>query len=70
MGSVNAERYSREADRANSDYDLAQRDAEQQLVLAGLRQMADAQQNAQSVYNTRLQNLTGFAKGLLGGLFD
>lgn len=69
LGSINAETYASAADRANDEYDAAQRQAQQQLALAGLQQMAQAQQNKNDLGNNRLQQMTGFASSLLGGLF-
>lgn len=69
LGGINAETYASAAERANDEYDAAQRQAQQQLALAGLQQMAQAQQNKNDLGNNRLQQMTGFASSLLGGLF-
>jgi hypothetical protein len=70
MGDANAAGYDIEATKANTDYAMKQQEAERQLVLQGLQMMDRAQQNQNSVYNTRLQNMTGLASNLLGGLFN
>lgn len=54
--------------KANTDYSLAQRDAYNNLRLQGMRQQADAEQNQQSLRNTRLQNMYNLAGGILGAL--
>lgn len=59
-----------EARRANTDYTLQQQQAQRQLALEGLSQMGQAQQNQNSLANTRMQNMVGFAGGLLRGLFN
>lgn len=68
-GGVNAETYGRAARRANTDYSLKQRQAERQLALAGLNQMASAERNQQDLANARLQQMTGVVSSLLGGLY-
>lgn len=70
LGGDSAARFNMEAEKANSDYRLAQLQAQRQLALSGLQQMAEAQQNQNALANTRLQNMTGFAGGLLKGLFN
>jgi hypothetical protein len=69
MGDANAAQYDIDASKANADYQNKQQEAERQLVLQGLQMMDKGQQNQNSIYNTRLQNMTGFAGNLLGGLF-
>lgn len=59
-----------EARMANTDYALRQQQAQRQLALEGLNQMAQAQQNQNSLSNTRMQNMVGFAGGMLRGLFN
>lgn len=59
-----------QARRANTDYTLQQQQAQRQLALEGLNQMGQAEQNQNSLANTRLQNMVGFAGGLLRGLFN
>jgi hypothetical protein len=39
------------------------------LALSGLNQLAQSQQNDNQLANNRLQNMVGFAGGLLRGLF-
>lgn len=69
LGGIAASQYGVEAEKANADYGLAQLQAQRQLALSGLQQMAEAQQNQNNLTNTRLQNMVGFANDLLGGLF-
>lgn len=69
MGDAAAADYDVAQSKANAAYTLSQQDAQNQIALRGLRQMAEAQQNQQSLYNTRLQNMVGSANNLLGGLF-
>lgn len=52
-------------EQASTDYSLKQQAAERQLVLQGLQQMGDAQQNNNALSNARL----GAVSGLLSGLF-
>jgi hypothetical protein len=70
IGDANAAQYDIDASKANADYQNKQQEAERQLVLQGLQMMDKGQQNQNSIYNTRLQNMTGFAGNLLGGLFS
>lgn len=69
VGSMNADAYRRAAENVNNDYAAQQRAAQQGLALAGLQQMAQAQQQGQDLSNNRLSQMTGFANSLLGGLF-
>ena len=55
--------------KAESDQQLRQQEAQNQLVLQGLRQMDQAQQNDNSLRASRLSTLTGSVGSLLGGLF-
>lgn len=64
MSQANAN-YGVQASRAETDYALRQQDAERQLVLQGLQQMNEAQQNRNSLLNARL----GGVSSLLSGLF-
>jgi hypothetical protein len=59
-----------EAYRANADYQMQQQRAQQQLILSGLQQQSEAEQNQRNLGNTRLQNMVGFTGNLLGGLFN
>lgn len=70
VGSMNADAYRRAAEGVNNDYAAQQRAAQQGLALAGLQQMAQAQQNQRDMANNRLGQMTGIANSLLGGLFD
>lgn len=69
MGDNNAATYQQAAQRANLDYGMKQQEAERGLALAGLQQMAQAQQNAQSLSNSRLQNMTGIVGDSLRNLY-
>lgn len=52
--------------KGETDYSLKQQEAERQLVLQGLQQMNEAQQNRNAIANSRL----GAVSGLLSGLFS
>lgn len=65
MGALNAN-YEIERQKANTDYQTKQQAAERQLVLQGLQQMGEAQQNRNSLANARL----GGVSSLLSGLFS
>jgi hypothetical protein len=69
MGDAAAADYDVAQSKSNAAYTLSQQEAQNQLALRGLNQMAEAQQNRSNVYNTRLQNMFGVANNLLGGLF-
>lgn len=62
---VDLERY---AQKAAGDYEAARQQQEMQSVLAGLNQLAQAQQGERSLADSRASMLTGFAGNLLGGL--
>ena len=64
MGAANAQ-YGIDSAKAANDYQLKQQDAERQLVLQGLQQMGQSQQNQNSLANARF----GAVNGLLSGLF-
>lgn len=66
---ANQAAYDVEATKVNTDYEMKQKEAERRLVLAGLQQMNEAQQNQQQLVNTRMQNMYGVVGNLLGGLF-
>lgn len=68
-GAINADSYRRAAENVNNEYAAQQRAAQQGLALAGLQQMAQSQQNQQELANSRLNQMTGFAGSLLGGLY-
>lgn len=55
--------------KADADQRVRQQEAQNQLVLQGLRQMDQAQQNDNSLRTSRLSALTGSVGSLLGGLF-
>lgn len=69
LGGLAGSQFAMASDKANADYDLAQQQAQRQLVLSGLQQMGEAQQNNNSIANTKLQNMVGFAGGILQDLF-
>lgn len=49
--------YNRAADQANFNYDVARTGAQQDLALAGLRNMADERQRQRDLGMARLQNM-------------
>lgn len=61
--------YNVAADRANTDYSLAQQQAENQLVLQGLGNLGQDQQNRQNVQQKRLDMMRGLQSSILGGMF-
>jgi hypothetical protein len=63
---INNAAYGLEKSRAANDYALKQQEAERQLVLQGLQQMSQAQQNNNSLTNARMGNVSS----LLSGLFS
>lgn len=64
MGRAQAD-YEIARQKGETEYGLKQRAAEQQLVLQGLQQMNEAQQNQNAMMNSRF----GAVSGLLSGLF-
>ena len=56
--------YNLEQSKLANDYALKQQDSERQLVLQGLQQMSQAQQNQNSLANSRLGNVSGLLSGL------
>jgi|694.fasta_scaffold04516_10 hypothetical protein len=75
FGSTHGDMLAAQLGRAQADYDVnaarsandyAQRfmDAENQLVLQGLNNMGQAQQNDNSLFNQRLGNMTGILASL------
>ena len=69
LGGQAAAQFDMGATKANTDYALDQQRAERELLLQGLQQQAQKQQNQQSLTNTRLGNLYGLAGSVLGSLF-
>lgn len=69
LGQENAVDFDIAATKANTDYQMKQQDAQRQLALQGLQQMATAQQNEQDLTNNRLQMMYGTVGDLLKGLF-
>lgn len=63
-----AAKFDMDASRANTEYDLDRQQAERSLTVQGLQNAAQTQQNRRSITNNRLQNLYGFADGLLRDL--
>jgi hypothetical protein len=61
---VNNAAYNLEQSKLANDYALKQQDSERQLVLQGLQQMSQAQQNQNSLANSRLGNVSGLLSGL------
>lgn len=55
--------------KAAADYANQFQQTQQSNALSGLRQLSSEQDNARSLYNTRLQNMIGMYSGLLSGLF-
>lgn len=70
MEGGNAAGLNMEATKANTDYELQKQQAEQQIALAGLQQMSQAQQQQNQLATQRLGNMTGAISPLLGGLFS
>lgn len=70
LGAENAVDFDIAATKANTDYQMKQQDAQRQLALQGLQQMATAQQNEQDLTNNRLQMMYGTVGDLLKGLFN
>jgi len=64
MGSNNAD-YEVEAAKAVNEYDLKQMEARNRLVLAGIQQMNETQQQQNSLRNTGV----GMVSSVLSGLF-
>lgn len=62
---VELDRY---AQQASNSYEAARQGQEMQSVLAGLNQLAQAQQGERSLADQQFGMLTGFAGNLLGGL--
>lgn len=70
LGGANAAQFDIEATKASTDQQLRQQRAEQQLVLQGLQQMNDAQQNENSLASNRLQNSSSMLSGLIRSLYS
>lgn len=56
--------------KANTDFDLRKMQGEQQLALAGLQQMSQAQQQQNQLATQRLGVVNSFMSPLLQGLFS
>lgn len=69
LGAANAAQFDIEATKAATDQQLRRQRAEQQLVLQGLQQMNDAQQNENSLASNRLQNSSSMLSGLIRSLY-
>lgn len=62
---VNLDRY---AQQAAGEYESRRQQQEMESALAGLNQLAQAQQGERALANQRYDLMTGFAGNLLGGL--
>lgn len=56
--------------KANTDFDLQKMQAQQQLALAGLQQMSQAQQQQNQLATQRLGVANSFMSPILQGLFS
>lgn len=65
----NAADYDRSAEKANTDYQLRQQEAQRKLILSGLNDMAQEQQRQNEVANKKNSIVYGAAGNFLGGLF-
>lgn len=63
MGAANAN-YEIDRQKATTDFALKQQAAERQLVLQGLQQMGEAQQNQNALTNQRIGNVSSVLSGL------
>jgi hypothetical protein len=63
MGQAQAD-YDIARQKGETDYALKQQAAERQLVLQGLQQMGEAQQNQNALMNQRVGNVSGLLSGL------
>lgn len=61
--------YNVSSDRANTDYSLAQQQAENQLALQGLNNLAQDQENQRNAYQKRMDMMRGLQSSILGGMF-
>lgn len=66
---ANAAEYDRSAEKTNTDYQLRQQEAQRNLVLRGLGEMAEEQQRQNDAANRRNSLVQGSASSFLGGLF-
>lgn len=62
--------YNVASDRANTDYSLAQQQAENQLALQGLSNLAQDQENQRNAYQKRMDMMRGLQGSILGGMFN
>jgi hypothetical protein len=69
LGGANASSFQRQAQRANDEFSMQERQAARQLALSGLNQMATTERNQQDLATSRLQQMTGTVSSLLGGLY-
>jgi hypothetical protein len=65
LSSEGMDAYSRAADQANFSYAANAHQGQQGLALQGLQNMADEQQRAQQLGNSRLQTMMGALRGLM-----
>jgi len=70
LAKSNAVDYDRAASAANAEYENKRRQAMNALVVSGLGQMADQQQQRNDLMNKQSSLVYGTVGGLLGGLFD
>lgn len=69
LADQNAANYEMGADRANSRFGVQKLQAQRDLALQGLQQMAQAQQNQAELANARSGMGYGIVSNLLSGLF-
>jgi hypothetical protein len=69
LGQENYNNYLHAGEKANTEYELAQQNAQNELSLTGLRQMAEAQQQQQQLSSSRAGAAMSAYNGLLSGLF-
>lgn len=70
LSQKNAVSLDRQAQMANADHIQQARAAQQQLAQRGLQQMAQQQQNATSLADSRRNMQSSYLNSLLGGLFQ
>ena len=68
LGDQNAANYALEADKANSRFGVQKLQAQRDVALQGLQQLAQAQQQQADLANTRSGTSLNFASSLLSGL--
>lgn len=63
-GDTNAAAFDMAAGKANAEQEMSRMQAQRDLILRGLQQMSEAQQNHASIGNARLQGVSGLLSGL------